>query len=62
MQTEDGQVVEPYSISAGLDYPGIGPQHAHLFKENRGEYVSVTDEEAMIAGRLCAELKESFRD
>ena len=57
MQTEDGQVVEPYSISAGLDYPGIGPQHAHLFKENRGEYVSVTDEEAMIAGRLCAELE-----
>ncbi len=57
MQTEDGQVIEPYSISAGLDYPGIGPQHAHLFKENRGEYVSVTDEEAMIAGRLCAELE-----
>lgn len=57
MQTEDGQVVEPYSISAGLDYPGIGPQHAHLFKENRGEYVSATDEEAMIAGRLCAELE-----
>ncbi|MBM3401752.1 MAG: tryptophan synthase subunit beta [Bacteroidetes bacterium] len=57
MQTDDGQVVEPYSISAGLDYPGIGPQHAHLFKKNRGEYVSATDEEAMIAGRLCAELE-----
>ncbi|WP_276360956.1 tryptophan synthase subunit beta [Daejeonella sp. H1SJ63] len=57
MQTEDGQVIEPYSISAGLDYPGIGPQHAHLFKENRADYVSVTDDEAMQAGRLCAELE-----
>ena len=57
MQTDDGQVIEPYSISAGLDYPGIGPQHAHLFKENRAEYVSATDEEAMNAGRLCAELE-----
>jgi tryptophan synthase beta chain len=57
MQTEDGQVVEPYSISAGLDYPGIGPQHAHLFKKNRCKYVSVTDAEAMAAGKLCAELE-----
>jgi tryptophan synthase beta chain len=57
MQTDDGQVIEPYSISAGLDYPGIGPQHAHLFKENRAEYVSATDDEAMKAGRLCAELE-----
>ncbi|MFA5243729.1 MAG: tryptophan synthase subunit beta [Pedobacter sp.] len=57
MQTEDGQVIEPYSISAGLDYPGIGPQHAHLFKANRADYVSVTDDEAMQAGRLCAELE-----
>lgn len=57
MQTNDGQVIEPYSISAGLDYPGIGPQHAHLFKENRAEYVSITDDEAMQAGRLCAELE-----
>lgn len=57
MQTDDGQVIEPYSISAGLDYPGIGPQHAHLFKENRAEYVSITDDEAMYAGRLCAELE-----
>ena len=57
MQTDDGQVIEPYSISAGLDYPGIGPQHAHLFKENRAEYVSATDDEAMRAGRLCAELE-----
>ena len=57
MQTDDGQVVEPYSISAGLDYPGIGPQHAHLFKAKRGEYVSITDDEAMIAGKLLAELE-----
>jgi tryptophan synthase beta chain len=57
MQTDDGQVVEPYSISAGLDYPGIGPQHAHLFKSKRGEYVSITDNEAMLAGRLLAELE-----
>jgi tryptophan synthase beta chain len=57
MQTDDGQVVEPYSISAGLDYPGIGPQHAHLFKSGRGEYVSITDDEAMDAGKLLAELE-----
>ena len=57
MQTDDGQVVEPYSISAGLDYPGIGPQHAHLFKVKRVEYVSITDEEAMKAGLLCARLE-----
>jgi tryptophan synthase beta chain len=57
MQTSDGQVVEPYSISAGLDYPGIGPQHAHLFKAGRGEYVSATDDEAMNAGKLLAELE-----
>ncbi len=50
MQTEDGQVVEPYSISAGLDYPGIGPLHAHLFQSRRGTFHSATDEEAMIAG------------
>ncbi len=50
MQTEDGQVVEPYSISAGLDYPGIGPMHAHLFEIGRVKYVSVTDDQAMEAG------------
>lgn len=57
MQSDDGQVIEPYSISAGLDYPGIGPQHAHLFKQHRAEYVSITDDEAMQAGRLCSELE-----
>ncbi|MCB0320469.1 MAG: tryptophan synthase subunit beta [Bdellovibrionales bacterium] len=49
MQTADGQVEEAHSISAGLDYPGIGPQHAHLFKEGRVKYVSVTDDEAVNA-------------
>jgi len=50
MQTDDGQVVEPYSISAGLDYPGIGPIHAHLFDVGRVKFVSATDDEAMNAG------------
>jgi tryptophan synthase beta chain len=50
MQTEDGQVIEPYSISAGLDYPGIGPLHAHLFASGRVQFVSATDDEAMQAG------------
>jgi tryptophan synthase beta chain len=50
MQTEDGQVVEPHSISAGLDYPGIGPMHAHLFDVGRVKFVSATDDEAMNAG------------
>lgn len=47
MQTVDGQVIEPHSISAGLDYPGIGPFHANLFKENRAEFFSINDEEAL---------------
>jgi len=50
MQDENGQVTEPYSISAGLDYPGIGPLHAHLFESKRGKYISVEDDEAMKAG------------
>jgi tryptophan synthase beta chain len=49
MQTEDGQVVEPHSISAGLDYPGIGPMHAHLFESGRGIFLSATDNEALEA-------------
>ncbi len=57
MQTDDGQVVEPYSISAGLDYPGIGPQHAHLYKINRAKYVSITDDEALNAGLLLSQLE-----
>ncbi len=57
MQTPDGQVVEPHSVSAGLDYPGIGPQHAHLFKTGRGEYVSITDDESLDAGLLLTQLE-----
>ena len=49
MQSQDGQIEEPYSISAGLDYPGIGPEHAMLAKEGRAQYVSITDEEAVNA-------------
>jgi tryptophan synthase beta chain len=49
MQTEDGQVTEPFSISAGLDYPGIGPQHAWLFESGRGIFLSATDDEAVQA-------------
>jgi tryptophan synthase beta chain len=57
MQTEDGQVIEPYSISAGLDYPGIGPVHAHLFESGRAEFHSATDEEAMQAGLMLCRLE-----
>jgi tryptophan synthase beta chain len=49
MQTADGQVVEPHSISAGLDYPGIGPMHANLFSSGRGRFISATDDEALAA-------------
>ncbi|MBE9511702.1 MAG: tryptophan synthase subunit beta [Bacteroidetes bacterium] len=49
MQDQDGQIVEPYSISAGLDYPGVGPLHAHLFKSGRGTYLVATDKEALAA-------------
>jgi|TARA_B100000683_G_scaffold44423_2_gene40383 tryptophan synthase beta chain len=55
MQTEDGQVVEPYSISAGLDYPGIGPMHAHLFDSGRGSFEYVTDDEAL---KACFEVSK----
>lgn len=54
MQTADGQVIEPHSISAGLDYPGIGPVHAHLHEIGRAEFVGVEDEEAMKAGILLS--------
>jgi len=57
MQTPDGQVIEPYSISAGLDYPGIGPQHAFLHENKRVKYVSITDDEAMQAGLLLTRLE-----
>ena len=57
MQTADGQVIEPYSISAGLDYPGIGPIHAHLFDADRAEFFSVTDDDAMTAGVELSKLE-----
>ncbi|WP_103327207.1 tryptophan synthase subunit beta [Bacteroidetes bacterium endosymbiont of Geopemphigus sp.] len=49
MQDKDGQIIEPYSISAGLDYPGIGPMHAHLFQNRRAQFLNVTDKEALQA-------------
>ncbi len=55
MQNADGQVTEPYSISAGLDYPGIGPLHAHLFKSGRAKYMSATDEEVLNAALLLTQ-------
>lgn len=57
MQTDDGQVTEPYSISAGLDYPGIGPLHAHLFDSRRGEFYAVTDEDALKAAFELSQLE-----
>ena len=57
MQTEDGQVVEPHSISAGLDYPGIGPMHANLFYSKRAEFLSATDDEALAAAFELAKLE-----
>ena len=55
LQDEDGQILEGHSISAGLDYPGIGPEHAWLKDVNRAQYVSITDDEALRAFQLCCE-------
>jgi len=57
MQTEDGQIVEAHSISAGLDYPGIGPIHSHLFETGRANFLAITDKEAFNAGMLLARLE-----
>lgn len=57
LQTQDGQVIEPHSISAGLDYPGIGPQHAHLQQINRVQYESATDQEALTAAYLLTKME-----
>ncbi len=57
MQTDDGQVVEPYSISAGLDYPGIGPLHAYLFETGRARFLSATDQQALDAGIKLSKLE-----
>ena len=55
MQDEYGQITEPYSISAGLDYPGIGPMHAHLLRTGRAVVYSITDDEALKAGILLSQ-------
>lgn len=57
LQNDDGQIQEAHSISAGLDYPGIGPEHAWLFDQRRVEYVSVTDDEAIEAFQTMARLE-----
>ena len=57
LQNEDGQITEAHSISAGLDYPGIGPEHAWLKDQGRVEYTSATDDEALAAFQLCARLE-----
>lgn len=57
MQSPDGQITEPYSISAGLDYPGIGPLHAHLFKTGRAKYLNATDKETLEAALLLTQLE-----
>jgi tryptophan synthase beta chain len=54
MQDEDGQTVESHSISAGLDYPSVGPEHAHLAAIGRARYEPITDSEAMAAFRLLS--------
>jgi tryptophan synthase beta chain len=57
LQNEDGQIQEAHSISAGLDYPGIGPEHSWLFENGRVKYVSATDDEALEAFALCSKLE-----
>ena len=57
LMDEDGQIAEAHSISAGLDYPGIGPEHAWLSDIKRVKYLSATDEEALAAFQLCSRLE-----
>ena len=57
MQNKDGQITEPYSISAGLDYPGIGPMHANLYRSKRAKFISVTDREAMNWGLNLSQME-----
>ncbi|MFN3312737.1 MAG: tryptophan synthase subunit beta [Hyphomonas sp.] len=57
LQTDDGQIIDAHSISAGLDYPGIGPEHAFLRDSGRAEYLSCTDDEALAAFQLCTRLE-----
>jgi tryptophan synthase beta chain len=57
MQTPDGQITEPYSISAGLDYPGVGPMHANLFATGRAQFISITDDQAMNWGLQLSKME-----
>jgi tryptophan synthase beta chain len=57
MENEDGQIIEGHSISAGLDYPGVGPEHAYLKDIGRAEYVAITDKEALEAFHLLTEVE-----
>ena len=57
MQTNDGQVIEPHSISAGLDYPGIGPMHANLFTTNRAEFFSIDDKDALKSAYVLTKIE-----
>jgi len=57
LQSESGQIQEAHSISAGLDYPGIGPEHSFLFEEKRVKYMSATDKEALDAFQYCCKLE-----
>ena len=57
MQNDDGQIIEPYSISAGLDYPGIGPLHSHMYETERAKFVSVNDNEAMDWGLALSQIE-----
>ena len=57
LQSDSGQIIEAHSISAGLDYPGIGPEHSYLFDEKRVKYMSATDNEAIKAFQYCSKLE-----
>lgn len=57
LQTKTGQIVETHSVSAGLDYPAVGPEHAWLKDTGRAEYVSATDEEALRGFRMLTQLE-----
>jgi tryptophan synthase beta chain len=57
LQNDDGQILETHSVSAGLDYPGVGPEHAWLKDSGRAEYVTITDEEALAAFHDCCRVE-----
>jgi tryptophan synthase beta chain len=61
LQDENGQVIETHSVSAGLDYPGVGPEHAWLKDSGRAEYVTITDDEALKASTIVAASRASSR-